>query len=142
MALSRRRNDHMSAGAWPGYVDVLSTLLMVIVFVLAVFMLVQFFLANAISGRDKAIEGLRSELAGLVEQLGLEKRNNAALRLDITNLQATLSSASAERDQLAAVLADSQARADDAEKKLAEQQQIVVDLQGKLVSSTGQLDQE
>jgi chemotaxis protein MotB len=81
MALSRRRNDHMGANAWPGYVDVLSTLLMVIVFVLAVFMLVQFFLANAISGRDRAIEGLRSELAGLVEQLGLEKRNNAALRL-------------------------------------------------------------
>lgn len=142
MALSRRRNDHQSAGPWPGYVDVLSTLLMVIVFVLAVFMLVQFFLANAISGRDKAIEGLRSELAGLVEQLSLEKRNNAALRLDLTNLQATLSTASAERDQLAAVLADSQARADDAERKLAEQQQIVVDLQGKLVSNTGQLEQE
>ena len=83
MALSRRRNDHMSAGAWPGYVDVLSTLLMVIVFVLAVFMLVQFFLANAISGRDKAIEGLRSELAGLIDQLNLEKRNNAQLRLDL-----------------------------------------------------------
>jgi chemotaxis protein MotB len=64
MALSRRRDGHQSAGPWPGYVDVLSTLLMVIVFVLAVFMLVQFFLANAISGRDKAIEGLRSELPG------------------------------------------------------------------------------
>jgi chemotaxis protein MotB len=142
MALSRRRNDHQNAGPWPGYVDVLSTLLMVIVFVLAVFMLVQFFLANAISGRDKAIEGLRSELAGLIDQLNLEKRNNAQLRLDLTGLQATLNSANAERDQLAAVLADTQARADEAEKKLGEQQQIVVDLQGKLVSSSGQLEQE
>ncbi|WP_300304625.1 peptidoglycan -binding protein [Ferrovibrio sp.] len=142
MALSRRRNDHQSAGAWPGYVDVLSTLLMVIVFVLAVFILVQFFLATAISGRDKAIDALRSELAGLVDQLALEKSNNAQLRVDLTNLQATLSSATAERDQLAAVLAESQARADETEKRLAEQQQIVIDLQGKLVSSSGQLEQE
>lgn len=142
MALSRRRNDHQAAGAWPGYVDVLSTLLMVIVFVLAVFILVQFFLANAISGRDKAIDALRSELAGLVDQLALEKSNNAQLRVDLTNLQATLSSANAERDQLAAVLAESQARADESEKRLAEQQQIVVDLQGKLVSGSGQLEQE
>jgi chemotaxis protein MotB len=142
MALSRRRSDYQNAGPWPGYVDVLSTLLMVIVFVLAVFVLVQFFLANAISGRDKAIDALRSELAGLVDQLSLEKRNSAQLRLDLTNLQATLSSANAERDQLSAVLAESQARADDAERKLTEQQQIVVDLQGKLVSSSGQLEQE
>ncbi|MFN4309350.1 MAG: peptidoglycan -binding protein [Ferrovibrio sp.] len=142
MALSRRRNDHQGAGAWPGYVDVLSTLLMVIVFVLAVFVLVQFFLANAISGRDKAIDALRSELAGLAEQLSLEKSNNARLRLDLGNLQATLNSVNAERDQLAAVLSESQARADEAEKRLAEQQQIVIDLQGKLVSSSGQLEQE
>lgn len=142
MALSRRRNDHQSAGAWPGYVDVLSTLLMVVVFVLAVFILVQFFLANAISGRDKAIDALRSELAGLVEQLSLEKSSNAKLQLDLSNLQATLSSVNAERDQLAAVLAESQTRADEAEKNLAQQQQIVVDLQGKLVSSSSQLDQE
>jgi chemotaxis protein MotB len=64
------------------------------------------------------------------------------LRLDLTGLQATLNSANAERDQLAAVLADTQARADEADKKLGEQQQIVVDLQGKLVSSSGQLEQE
>lgn len=142
MALSRRRNDHQGPGAWPGYVDVLSTLLMVVVFVLAVFILVQFFLANAISGRDKAIDALRSELAGLVEQLSLEKSSNAKLQLDLSNLQATLGSVNAERDQLAAVLAESQARADEAEKNLAQQQQIIVELQGKLVSSSGQLEQE
>lgn len=142
MALSRRRNDHQGSSAWPGYVDVLSTLLMVVVFVLAVFILVQFFLANAISGRDKAIDALRSELAGLVEQLSLEKSSNAKLQLDLSNMQATLSSVNAERDQLSAVLAESQARADEAEKNLAQQQQIIVDLQGKLVSSSGQLEQE
>lgn len=142
MALARRRSEGQGAGPWPGYVDVLSTLLMVIVFVLAVFILVQFFLANAISGRDKALAELRSEIAGLVEQLSMEKRTSAQLRIDIGQLQSTLQSANAERDQLAAVLADAQARADEADRKLAEQQQIIVDLEGKLVSGASQLEQE
>lgn len=140
--MARRRSDAHSAGPWPGYVDVLSTLLMVIVFVLAVFILVQFFLANAISGRDRALADLRSQLSGLVEQLNLERSTSARLRTDIGQLQASLSSTQAERDQLAAVLAEAQARGDEAEKRLAEQQQIVIDLQGKLVSSEGQLEQE
>lgn len=142
MALARRRSEGHGAGPWPGYVDVLSTLLMVIVFVLAVFILVQFFLANAISGRDKALAELRSEIAGLVEQLSMEKRTSAQLRIDIGQLQSTLQSANTERDQLAAVLADAQARADEADRKLAEQQQIIVDLEGKLVSGASQLEQE
>ncbi|MFC3676465.1 peptidoglycan -binding protein [Ferrovibrio xuzhouensis] len=142
MAFSRRRNEGQGAGPWPGYVDVLSTLLMVIVFVLAVFILVQFFLANAISGRDKALAELRTEISSLVDQLSLEKRTSAQLRLDIGQLQSTLQSANAERDQLAAVLADAQARADEADKKAKDQAQIIIDLQGKLVSGADQLDKE
>ncbi|HEX6958518.1 MAG TPA: peptidoglycan -binding protein [Ferrovibrio sp.] len=142
MALVRRRGDSQGAGPWPGYVDVLSTLLMVVVFVLAVFILVQFFLSNAISGRDKALAQLRTQIAGLVEQLSMEKTSNAQLQTQIGQLEATLKSNQAERDQLAAVLADAQARADEAEKKLQDQQQIVIDLQGKLVSREGQLEQE
>src|SRR3546814_2278861 len=100
MAFSRRRNEGQGAGPWPGYVDVLSTLLMVIVFVLAVFILVQFFLANAISGRDKALAELRTEISSLVDQLSLEKRTSAQLRLDIGQLQSPLPSANAERDHI------------------------------------------
>ena len=140
--MARRRSDAHSAGPWPGYVDVLSTLLMVIVFVLAVFILVQFFLANAISGRDRALADLRSQLSGLVEQLNLERSTSTQLRTELGQLQASLSNLRSERDQLAAVLAEAQARGDEAEKKLAEQQQIVVDLQGRLVSNEGQLEQE
>lgn len=140
--MARRRSEAHGPGAWPGYVDVLSTLLMVIVFVLAVFILVQFFLANAISGRDRALADLRSQLSGLVEQLNVERSSSTQLRTELGQLQASLSSTRAERDQLAAVLAEAQARSDETEKKLTEQQQIVIDLQGKLVSSEGQLDQE
>ena len=52
---------------WPGYVDVLSTLLMVVIFVLMVFVIAQFFLSNALSGRDKALEQLNRQVAELSE---------------------------------------------------------------------------
>lgn len=137
-----RRNDSSAGNPWPGYVDVLSTLLMVIVFVLAVFILAQFFLANAISGKDKAIDALRGDLARLVEQLSLEKKTSDDLRLNLGQMQATLAASNAERDQLAAALSDAQTRHDEAEKQLAETKQIIVDLDGKLVSERGALEQE
>ncbi len=137
-----RRGESHNAGPWPGYVDVLSTLLMVIVFVLAVFILAQFFLANAISGKDKALAELRGDLARLTEQLSLEKRTSDDLRADIGRMQATLAANQAERDQLAAALGDAQQRADELDKQFKEREQIVVDLQGKLVSERGALDQE
>jgi chemotaxis protein MotB len=137
-----RKGDTGVSNAWPGYVDVLSTLLMVIVFVLAVFILAQFFLANAISGKDKAIDALRGDLSRLVEQLSLEKQTSDALRLNLGQMQATLAANIAERDQLAAALADAQSRHDDAEKKLAESKQIIIDMDGKLVSERGALEQE
>ncbi|WP_430397874.1 peptidoglycan -binding protein [Ferrovibrio sp.] len=137
-----RRGESSVANPWPGYVDVLSTLMMVIVFVLAVFILAQFFLANAISGKDKAIDALRGDLARLVEQLSLEKKTSADLRTNLGQLQATLAASIAERDQLAAALSDAQTRHDEAEKQLAEQKQIVVDLDGKLVSGAAALEAE
>lgn len=137
-----RRNDSNAGNPWPGYVDVLSTLLMVIVFVLAVFILAQFFLANAISGKDKAIDALRGDLARMVEQLSLEKKTSDDLRLNLGQMQATLAASNAERDQLAAALSDAQTRHDEAEKQLAETKQIIVDLDGKLVSERGALEQE
>ena len=56
MAGARRRREGNGLEAWPGYVDALSTLLMVIIFVLLVFVLAQGFLSVALSGRDKALD--------------------------------------------------------------------------------------
>ena len=58
---------------WPGYVDALSTLLMVLVFVLLVFVLAQAFLSVAISGRDQALDRLGRQVAQLADMLSLEK---------------------------------------------------------------------
>ena len=51
-----------SNNIWPGFVDVLATLLIVIIFILMVFTVSQIYLSDAISGRDKALENLRNQI--------------------------------------------------------------------------------
>ena len=61
-----------SANIWPGFVDVLATLLIVIIFVLMVFTVSQIYLSDALSGRDKALQELRSQISELSKILQLE----------------------------------------------------------------------
>ncbi len=104
MAL-RRRGQGEGLNAWPGYVDALSTLLMVIIFVLLVFVLSQAFLSVALSGRDKALDRLNRQMAELSDMLALERGRSAELRASVAQLGRELSAASAVRDGVAAQLA-------------------------------------
>ncbi len=91
MALSRRRRSGGNGlDAWPGYVDALSTLLLVVIFVLLVFVLGQAFLSVALSGRQKALEQLSAQVAQLSEMLSLEKSHENALRSAESRLAADL----------------------------------------------------
>ena len=74
--------------AWPGYVDALSTLLMVIIFVLLVFVLAQAFLSVTLSGRTTALDRLSREMAQLNQLLSLEKGRSHALELSVATLKA------------------------------------------------------
>ncbi len=74
--------------AWPGYVDALSTLLMVIIFVLLVFVLAQAFLSVTLSGRTTALDRLSREMTQLNQLLSLEKGRSHALELSVATLQA------------------------------------------------------
>src|SRR5471030_1464306 len=95
---------------WPGYVDVLSTLLMVIIFTLMVFVIAQFFLSHALSGRDQALAELTQKVNELGDMLALEKTTNSDLRSSIADLAAQLQQSTTERDkmkqQLATTLSD------------------------------------
>src|ERR1700690_591489 len=95
---------------WPGYVDVLSTLLMVIIFTLMVFVIAQVFLSHALSGRDQALAQLSQKVNELGDMLALEKTTNTDLRNSIAELAAQLQQSTAERDkmkqQLATTLSD------------------------------------
>jgi chemotaxis protein MotB len=106
MPVITRRRGAASAGleAWPGYVDALSTLLMVIIFVLLVFVLAQFFLSAALSGRSKALDQVKQQLAQVGQMLSLEQSHSASLQQTVAQLSAQLASTQADRASLSAQL--------------------------------------
>jgi chemotaxis protein MotB len=100
MPLSARRRGGNGLDAWPGYVDALSTLLMVIIFVLLVFVLAQAFLSVALSGRDQAIDRMNRQMSELSDMLSLERGKSSELQLSIAQLNKDLAGATASRDSL------------------------------------------
>ncbi|MEQ8599614.1 MAG: peptidoglycan -binding protein [Devosia sp.] len=101
-ARARRRQE---ANYWPGFVDALSSLLLVIIFMLSLFMLTQFFLGQEIQGRDTALARLNSQIAELTELLQLERANSDDLNAQLANLTATLAGAQSENEALSDQLA-------------------------------------
>jgi len=101
MASLARRGQH-SMNTWPGFVDALATLLMVIIFLLMIFVIAQFFLSDAISGRDKALRSLESQISELADVLALERRTTENLRTDIDRLSSELQASVTARDELVA----------------------------------------
>jgi chemotaxis protein MotB len=100
MALARGRRNDPGFNYWPGFVDALSTLVLAIVFLLSVFLVVQFFLSQEVSGKDKALEQLNAKLAQLNDLLSLEKLGKLGLDDQLSQLRAGLASAEAERDRV------------------------------------------
>ena len=82
---------------WPGYVDVLSTLLMVIIFTLMVFVIGQFVLSQVLSGRERKLAELSQQLASLGDMLAMEKTTNTDLRSTIAQLTQQLAQVTATR---------------------------------------------
>lgn len=94
----RRRGRGGNLDVWPGYVDALSTLLMVIIFVLLVFVLAQGFLSVALSSREKAMDQLNRRVAELADLLSLEAAQGEQLRQQLGRLNDDLRSAATARD--------------------------------------------
>ena len=90
MALARARRSESGFNYWPGFVDALSTLVLSIVFLLSVFLVVQFFLSQEVTGKDKALEQLNAKIAQLNDLLSLEKLGKLALDDQIGQLRAQL----------------------------------------------------
>jgi chemotaxis protein MotB len=104
MALARSRGRRSSIDIWPGFVDALAQLLMVIIFILLVFTVGQFYLSDALSGRDEALKQLQQKISALADELALEKQTSETLRGNSASLAAQLKAAQDERDALTAKL--------------------------------------
>lgn len=119
MALARSRS-RSPENIWPGFVDALATLLMVIMFLLTVFMLAQFFLNEALSGRDEVLARLERQISELSELLSLERQANTNLRLSIAQISDQLQSSTAERDTLSTTVTELTIERDALSASLAE----------------------
>ncbi len=111
MALPLRRRGENGLNPWPGYVDALSTLLMVIIFVLLVFVLAQAFLSAALSGSDKELARLNRQIAALSSMLSLERGHVGTLQASVATLGGKLAASRAQAQAAAGGLAAARAAA-------------------------------
>ncbi|MGB3176829.1 MAG: peptidoglycan -binding protein [Albidovulum sp.] len=149
MALPRGRGgggQRFSATIWPGFVDAMTALLMVLTFVLTIFMIVQFTLRETINTQDDELTALADQVAGLADALGLERNRTAELNAQVSGLDAEIEAARAAADRQSALITtltgqlDSQtARASAAEAQITEFEAQVASLLSERNSARGQV---
>jgi chemotaxis protein MotB len=98
MALARARRD-AGMNYWPGFVDALATLVLGIIFLLSVFVVVQFYLTQEVTGKDTALSRLNAQIMQLTELLSMEKTGKISLEEQLSQLRASLTLAEGERDR-------------------------------------------
>jgi chemotaxis protein MotB len=104
MALSRTRRSGGSYDLfWPGYVDVLSTLLLVVTFLLSIFMVAQFYVSQELSGKDTVLRKLTRQIAELTNLLSLEKGQGKVLQDELSALQASLATLKSDNERLTGI---------------------------------------
>ena len=115
MAYARGRRGGHADNFWPGYVDILSTLLLTTVFLMTLFMLAQYFVSQQSSGKDNALKKLTAQIAQLTDELSLAKGDKKTLDDQLASMQATLSAAAAENKRLQGVITFDEGKANDAQ---------------------------
>lgn len=140
-SLRRRRGFDL----WPGFVDALASLLMVLVFVLLMFAIGQFVLSDTLSGRNRAIDALNARVAELARSLSLSEGQRRSLDSRVAELAASLGRSEQERDTLGQALAQANEEAArlaaDVEALAALKQQLEADV-ARLVTDLGARDGE
>lgn len=119
MPLARRSGSRFSANIWPGFVDAMTALLLVLFFVLSIFMIVQFVLRDRITEADRELDQLSGEVAQLAQALGLEQQRAAGLEGEVETLSDDLSAAESQAVQQAALIATLSDQRDQAQAQIA-----------------------
>ena len=127
MALAKSRRGP-AVNYWPGYVDMLSTLLLVVTFLMSLFMLSSYFITTQTSGKDTMLSRLNRQLSQLTELLALERSKKESLEDSLSALQATLIDKDKENARLTGLLGDQNGKTEGAEAKTS--------------ALSGQLDQQ
>jgi chemotaxis protein MotB len=119
MARGRSRHSGEYSLFWPAYVDVLSTLLLVVTLLMSIFMIAQYFAAQEASGKDSALKRLTRQISELTSMLSLEKGKSQSTQDELAELQASLASLKADNEKLTGVGLGADERAKAAEGRVA-----------------------
>lgn len=118
MALARARRRQYTANYWPGFVDMLSTLLLVVIFLMAMFMVTNYIITQAASGKDTMLSRLTRQLSELTELLALERSKKENAEDTLAALQATLIDTESENKRLSGLLGTASGETEDAEGRV------------------------
>lgn len=145
LARSRRRNAR-TVDYWPGFVDALSTLVLAIVFLLSVFVMVQFFLSQQVTDKDTALQKLNRQISELTDLLALERVNRRSAEDNLNQVTITLRALEAERNRLlgmadtqAGAAADAAGRAGTLGQQLANEKEISARAQAQVEALNQQI---
>ena len=142
MALSRRGGaNRFSSTIWPGFVDAMTALLMVMMFVLTIFMVVQSVLRDQVDRQETQLDRLTDQVAGLTGSLAVITSERDAGRADLADAQGQISDFQIRISEIAAAEAAAAQRAGTAETTLAETRSRLENAQAELTAMTLSLDE-
>jgi chemotaxis protein MotB len=144
MALARtRRGEGMNY--WPGFVDALSTLILSIIFLLTIFVVVQFYLQQEVQGKNSALERLNVQIGQLTDMLSMEKTGKADVEKQLGQVKASLAATQSDRDKYKGLYEGAAAGAAAAQSKvndLSGQIEGEKDISAKALSQVDVLNQQ
>lgn len=126
--LSRTRRNATPVTAWPGYVDVLSALLMVVIFVLMIFVVAQFLLSEVLRGQESELARLHTQVSQLAEMLGIEREKSGRLEVQVARLSDTIIALSEDKEVLMSQVAGYAVRAETDREALRQQMLTIASL--------------
>ena len=153
--IGSRRRSRSTTNVWPGYVDALAALLMLVIFMLLVYVVSQLYLSQTLSDRDTQLARLNAQLNELSELLGLEESRSEALEAQLTSVQDRNNSlvdqleSTRERLMQQTAIADAQSERlagmeesiDEKDEMSASQQAMILRLSNQIASLREQLRQ-
>jgi len=140
MALSRRSGQRFQASIWPGFVDAMTALLLVLMFVLTIFMVIQFFLRETISGQATELDDLNAQIVSLADSLGLERQRASALERDVARLDSTLEQARKDSDTQLALIATLTSQRDAQAAELEQQRASITSFEARVATLLAERD--
>jgi len=140
MALSRRTGHRFQASIWPGFVDAMTALLLVLMFVLTIFMVVQFVLRETITGQETELDDLSSQIIGLADALGLSQQRAAGLEDDVLRLDNALAEARSEAETRLALIASLTAQSNAQSAELQQKRAAITGFEAQVASLLAERD--